>query len=214
MSIKIVIADDHQLFREGITKLLSNTAEIEVVAQADNGEEAVIKVKEYCPDLILMDIGMPILNGIEATRIIANEHPDVKILALSMHADKEYIKDMLDAGAAGYVLKNCTYTQLIGGIKTVVAGKKYLSEEVTEIVLQDYLAKEEENLETKIALSKRELEILELFAEGKSSREIADVLFISIKTVGTHKQHILKKLDLKTNADMVKYALREGLISL
>lgn len=214
MSIKIVIADDHQLFREGITKLLSNSAEIEVVAQADNGEEAVIKVKKHCPDLILMDIGMPILNGIEATRIIAREHPDVKILALSMHADKEYIKDMLDAGASGYVLKNCTYMQLIDGIKSVVAGKKYLSEEVTEIVLQDYLTKEEENLETKIALSKRELEILELFAEGKSSREIADLLFISIKTVGTHKQHILKKLDLKTNADMVKYALREGLISL
>lgn len=214
MSIKIVIADDHQLFREGITKLLSNSAEIEVVAQADNGEEAVIKVKKHCPDLILMDIGMPILNGIEATRIIAKEHPDVKILALSMHADKEYIKDMLDAGASGYVLKNCTYMQLIDGIKSVVAGKKYLSEEVTEIVLQDYLTKEEENLETKIALSKRELEILELFAEGKSSRGIADLLFISIKTVGTHKQHILKKLDLKTNADMVKYALREGLISL
>lgn len=214
MSIKIVIADDHQLFREGIAKLLSNAPEIEVVAQAENGEEAVEKVRDYSPDMILMDIGMPKLNGIEATRLIAIEFPEVKILVLSMHTEKEYIKDILDAGASGYLLKMCTYTQLIEGIKSVAEGRKYLSEQVTEIVLKDYLAKEEGNLDPKAALSKRELEILKLFAEGKSSREISESLFISIKTVGTHKQHILKKLKLKTNADMVKYALKQGLISL
>lgn len=214
MSIKIVIADDHQLFREGIAKLLSNAPEIEVVAQAENGEEAVEKVRDYSPDMILMDIGMPKLNGIEATRLIAIEFPEVKILVLSMHTEKEYIKGILDAGASGYLLKMCTYTQLIEGIKSVAEGRKYLSEQVTEIVLKDYLAKEEGNLDPKAALSKRELEILKLFAEGKSSREISESLFISIKTVGTHKQHILKKLKLKTNADMVKYALKQGLISL
>lgn len=214
MSIKIIIADDHQLFREGITKLLSNATEIEVVAQAENGEEAIVVVSKYMPDLILMDIGMPVLNGIEATRMIIHQFPEVKVLALSMHADKEYIKDILDAGASGYVLKSCTYAELVKAIRSVVDGKKYLSEQVTEIVLQDYLAKDEDNLEPKVSLSKRELEILKLIAEGKSSREISEGLFISIKTVGTHKQHILKKLELKTNADMVKYALREGIISL
>lgn len=214
MTIKIVIADDHQLFREGIVKLLSNDADIEVVAQAANGEEAYVKAKKHRPDLLLMDIGMPVLNGIEATKAIVNEFPEIKILALSMYAEKDYIKDILDAGAYAYVLKNCTYTQLIEAIKSVYKGKKYLSEEVTEIVLQDYLNKKEEALDLTTLLSVRELEVLKLFAEGNSSREISELLFISIKTVGTHKQHILKKLNLKTNADMVKYALKEGLIKL
>ncbi len=213
MSIKIIIADDHQLFREGIVTLLSNDADIEIISQATNGEEVYQKAKELRPDLILMDIGMPVLNGIEATKAIVNEFSDIKILALSMHAEKDYIKDILDAGASAYVLKNCTYTQLIEAIKSVYRGKKYLSEEVTEIVLQDYLNKEE-SIDLKTLLSNREFEIFKLFAEGKSSREISEQVFISIKTVGTHKQHILKKLNLKTNADMVKYALKQGLIKL
>jgi len=157
---------------------------------------------------------MPVLNGIEATKAIVNEFPELKILALSMHAEKDYIKDILDAGAKAYVLKNCTYTQLIEAIKSVYNGKKYLSEEVTEIVLNDYLSKEEGAPDLTKLLSTRELEVLKLFAEGKSSREISELLFISIKTVGTHKQHILKKLNLKTNADMVKYSLKAGLIKL
>jgi len=213
MSIKIIIADDHQLFREGIVKLLSNDADIEIIAQAENGEEAYQKAKEHRPDLVMMDIGMPILNGIEATKAIVSEFPEIKILALSMHAEKGYIKDILDAGANAYVLKNCTYAQLIEAIKSVYKGKKYLSEEVTEIVLQDYLSKDD-SIDFKTLLSNREFEIFKLFAEGKSSREISEVLFISIKTVGTHKQHILKKLNLKTNADMVKLALKEGIIVL
>ena len=211
MSIKIIIADDHQLFREGVVKLLSNADNVEIVAQAENGEDVILKAKEHQPDIILMDIGMPKLNGIEATRIIRNDFPGIKVLALSMHSGKEYIKDILDAGASGYVLKNCTYDQLIEAINSVYEGKKYLSEEVTEVIIQDYLTKEDENKEV---LSKREMELLKLFAEGKSTRDIAETLFISIKTVGTHKQHILKKLDLKTNADMVKYALKEGIIEL
>lgn len=214
MSINIVIADDHQLFREGLVKLLSNSTEITLVAEAENGEDAIAKAKEFHPDIMLMDIGMPMLNGIEATRIIRKSFSDIKILALSMHSEKEYIKDILDAGASGYLLKNCTYDQLIEAINSVYKGKKYLSEKVTEIVIQDYLEKKEKSKVTENLLSKRELEILKLFAEGKVSREISEILFISIKTVGTHKQHILKKLNLKTNADMVKYALKEGLIKL
>ncbi|MBU1013438.1 MAG: response regulator transcription factor [Bacteroidetes bacterium] len=214
MSIKIIIADDHQLFREGLVKLLSNSSEIEVIAEAENGEDAILKAKDYQPDIMLMDIGMPILNGIEATQKIRNNYPNIKILALSMHIEKDYIKDILDAGASGYLLKNCTYNQLIEAINSVYLGKKYLSEEVTEIVIQDYLAKKEEITKDENTLSNREIEILKLFAEGNSSREISEKLFISIKTVGTHKQHILKKLDLKTNADMVRYSIKEGIIKL
>ncbi|PKP32671.1 MAG: DNA-binding response regulator [Bacteroidetes bacterium HGW-Bacteroidetes-17] len=214
MSIKIVIADDHQLFREGLVKLLSNSSEIEVIAEAENGEDAILKAKDYQPDIMLMDIGMPILNGIEATLKIRNNYPNIKILALSMHIEKDYIKDILDACASGYLLKNCTYNQLIDAINSVYLGKKYLSEEVTEIVIQDYLAKKEEITKDENTLSNREIEILKLFAEGNSSREISEKLFISIKTVGTHKQHILKKLDLRTNADMVRYSIKEGIIKL
>lgn len=214
MSIKIIIADDHQLFREGIVKLLSNGTGVEILSEAKNGEDAIMKAKEYKPDIILMDISMPIINGIEATRIIKNEYPDIKIIALSMHDAKEYIKDILDAGASGYLLKSCTYNQLIEAINAVYEGNMYLGETVTEIILQDYLNKEESNSITDIKLSKRELEILKLYADGKSSREISEILFISIKTVGTHKQHIFRKLDIKSNADMVKYALKKGLISL
>lgn len=214
MLIKILIADDHQLFREGIAKLISNDSEIEVLAEAENGEEAIKLASKFKPDVILMDIGMPKLNGIEATIQLKEHNPEIKIISLSMHAEKEYIKDILDAGASGYLLKSCTYSQLTEAIKSVFKGGKYLSEEVTEIVLHDYLKKDKEDSEDEQILSKRELEILKLYAEGCSSREISEQLFISIKTVGTHKQHILKKLDLKTNADMVKYALRKGLISL
>ena len=211
MAIKLIIADDHQLFREGLVKLLSNSDDIEIIAQAENGKDVIQKAKELKPDIVLMDIGMPEINGIEACRIIRDENPKIYVLALSMHEEKEYIKDILDAGASGYILKNSTYDQLTQAIRSVHKGNKYLSEKVTEIIIQDYLNDTNDEIEK---LSKREFEILKLFAEGKSSREIAEGLFISIKTVGTHKQHILKKLDLKTNADMVKYALKSGIIEI
>jgi DNA-binding NarL/FixJ family response regulator len=214
MPIRIIIADDHRLFREGLVNLLSESKDIEIVAQAENGKEAILKAKELIPDIVIMDIGMPVLNGVEATGKLLKEMPEMKVIALSMHSDKQYIKGMLEAGASGYLFKNCAYHELIEAITTVFAGKKYLSDQITEIVLQDYLGKEKPALPIDIELTEREAEILKLIAEGKQTREIADQLFVSVKTIGTHKQHLLDKLNLKTTADLVKYALKKGIISL
>lgn len=214
MSIKILIADDHQLFREGLINLLTDSSEIEVIAQADNGKETIKKARKFNPDIVIMDIGMPVMNGVEATEILKKELPDIKVIAISMYSDKHFIKGMLEAGASGYLLKNCTYDQLIEAINAVYSGKKYLSDKITEVIIHDYLGKEENIPDNDPKLSERESEILKLFAEGKTSREISELLFISVKTVGTHKQHILEKLELKTTTDMVKYALKKGIISL
>jgi DNA-binding NarL/FixJ family response regulator len=214
MTIKVLIADDHQLFREGLVNLISSAPDIEVIAEAKDGKEATEKTKQLKPDVVLIDIGMPEMNGIEATRILKKQQSGVKVIAVSMHSDRQFVKGILEAGADGYLLKNCTYRQLIDAILSVVEGKKYLSDDITEMVIQGYLEPEEDNPEGQVELSERELEVLKLYAEGKSTREISEKLFISVKTVGTHKQHIFEKLGLKSNADMVKYAIKEGLIQL
>lgn len=138
----------------------------------------------------------------------------MKVIAVSMHSDRQFVKGVLEAGADGYLLKNCTYRQLIDAIQSVISGKKYLSDDITEMVIQGYLEPDEVNSDGQSDLSEREMEVLKLYAEGKSTREISEKLFISVKTVGTHKQHIFEKLGLKSNADMVKYAIKEGLIQL
>jgi len=214
MSIRVIIADDHKLFREGLVNLLSDSADIEIVAEAENGNDVFHKAKELKPDIVIMDIGMPVLNGVDATKILIRELPDIKVIALSMHSDKQYIKGMLEAGASGYLFKNCTYNQLIDAINSVNNGKIYLGDEITEVVVHDYLGKEGRIINTDHELSERELEILKLIADGKSTREVGEILFISIKTVGTHKQNILEKLKLKNTAGLVKYALKKGIISL
>ena len=214
MSIRILIADDHQLFREGIANLLSASLQIEIIAQAENGQEAIEKAKNLKPDIIIMDLSMPVINGVDATRILHKELPETRVLVLSMHCDKHYIKEALEAGASGYLFKNCTYDQLIEAVNTVYRGKKYLSDKFTEVLIQDYLSKEEKVCDNSQELSERESEILKLKAEGKSTREISDMLFISVKTVGTHKQHILEKLNLKSIADLIKYAIKKGIVEL
>ena len=214
MPIKIIIADDHRLFREGLVNLLSDSKDIEILAQAENGMDVIAKAKELNPDVIIMDIGMPVLNGVEATVKLLKELPAIKVIALSMHSDKQYIKGMLEAGASGYLFKNCAYDELIEAIHTVNAGKKYLSDKITEIMIQDYLGKEESIPETDSELTERESEILRLIAEGASTSEISELLFVSVKTIGTHKQHLLEKLNLKTSTDLVKYAIKKGIISL
>lgn len=214
MPIKILIADDHQLFREGLITLLSDASNIEIIGQAENGKEAIQKVRELHPDIVIMDIGMPVINGIEATGILRIEAPNIKVIALTMHSEKHFIKGMLEAGAYGYLFKNCNYDDLIDAINTVYAGKKYLSDEITDFIIHDYIGKQKDAESDDPQLSEREMEILKGFAEGKSSREISEQLFISIKTVGTHKQHIFEKLDLNSTADMVKYAIKKGIISL
>jgi len=204
MRIKVIIADDHQLFREGLVNLLANSDEVEIVAKAE----------KYMPDLILMDIGMPIINGVEATQILHSKHPELKIIALSMHSDKHYIKGMLEAGASGYLLKNSTYNQLLDAIKTVYGGKKYLSEQITDVLIDNYLGKNEVLPVKAPELTDREFEILKLYAEGKSAKEIAKQLFVSTKTVGTHKQNIMEKLHLKSTVEMAKYAIKNGIVSI
>lgn len=214
MSIRLIIADDHQLFREGLANLLSDTEDILIVGQAGNGREAVEMAMELLPDIIIMDIGMPLANGIEATHILQQQNPQIKIIALSMHSEKHFVKEMLEAGASGYLFKNCTYNQLIDGIHSVYAGRKYLSDTITEILIHDYLEKTEppKPVAANSILSPRELEILKLYAVGKTTKEIAEMIFVSVKTVGTHKQHILEKLAIKSTTDMVKYALKNNLI--
>ena len=184
------------------------------LAEAKDGKEATEKAQKLKPDVVLIDIGMPVMNGIEATRIIKKENPKIKVIAVSMHSDRQFVKGVLEAGADGYLLKNCTYRQLIDAVQSVISGKKYLSDDITEMVIQGYLDPVDETSEGQMELSERELEVLKLYAEGKSTREISEKLFISVKTVGTHKQHILEKLNLKTNADMLKYGLKKGLIQL
>jgi DNA-binding NarL/FixJ family response regulator len=214
MKIKVIVADDHQLFREGLINLLHSADNIEVIAQGENGQDAIDKVEAFKPDVLLVDIAMEKINGIEATRILKDKMPEVKIIAVSMHSDKQYVKGMLEAGADGYLLKNCTYRQLTDAVNSVYDGKKFLSEDITEIVINGYLNSSADDNDSYSQLSDREKEIFLLFAEGKSTREIGDKLFISVKTVGTHKQNILEKLELKTNSDLVKYALKKGLIQL
>jgi len=214
MKTNILIADDHQLFREGMVNLLSDASNIEIVAQAENGREAVDMAIIHNPDIIIMDIRMPELSGVQATEQIKEQLPDMKIIALSMHSEKHYVKGMLEAGASGYLFKNCTYTQLINAIETVQAGKKYLGDEITDVLIDDYLDNKNENGEAPAELTDRELEVLKLYADGKTTREISEELFVSVKTVGTHRQHIQEKLGIKTTVEMIKYAIRNGLITL
>ena len=211
MPIKVLIADDHQLFREGLTNLLADAPDIEIVAQAENGQEVLEKVRFSKPDIVLMDIGMPILNGIDATKALCKEFPDIKTIALSMHDEKTYIKGMLEAGAWGYLLKNCKYDQLVNAIIQVYNGEKYLDTHATRVIIQDYLKNDSQGM---MKLSERESEILKMLAEGRSVREISETLFISIKTVGSHKQNIFDKLEFENMAQLIKFALKNGIVSL
>lgn len=213
MKIKVLLVDDHQLFREGIATLLFSAENIEVIAQAEDGTDAMDKVKHYKPDVVLLDIAMPRMNGIEATKKIKNLNPAIKIITLSMHSDKQYVKGVLEAGADGYLLKNCTYRQLTDAIQSVYDGKKYLSQDITEMVINGYLSPSGTSESEYDKLSVREKEIFMLFAHGKSTKEISDQLFISVKTVNTHKQNILVKLKLTSNTELVKFALKNGLIN-
>jgi two-component system response regulator NreC len=213
MAVRIIIADDNRLIRELLAGQLVDALNIEVVALAENGKEAVDKAFELIPDIILMDIDMPVLNGVEATIQLHNELPDIRIIALTGHSKKEYIKKMLEAGASGYLNKNCEYDELIKAIHAVYSGNKYLSDEITDIVIKDYLDKEVVP-ESDSELTDREIEILRLIVDGVPVSAIADRLFVSVKTVNTHRQNILEKLSLKSTPDLVKYALRKGIISL
>ncbi len=215
MSMKVIIVDDHQLFRQGLRALLEGESDMEVVGEGENGHEAVRLCKQLKPEVVVMDVGMPELNGMEATRQCLAEHPKVKILALSMHADRRFASGMLRAGASGYLLKDAAFDQLIEAIRAVAAGQIYLSPAVTEVVVDDYVHRLASGAESAFSvLSAREREVLQCLAEGLSTREIAEALHVSAKTIETHRQQVMNKLDIHNVAELTKYAVREGLTSL
>lgn len=214
MSIRLLLADDHQIVRNGLRALLEKQTDVEVVGEAENGRMAVQSAQELKPDVVIIDITMPDLNGIEASRQILATHPDTKVIGLSMHSDRRFVAGMLDAGAKGYLLKDCAFEELALAIRTVAANKIYLSPGITGIVVKDYLNHlPAANASPAGPLTNREREVLQLLAEGKSTRQIASSLHLSVKTIETHRRQIMEKLDIHTIAGLTKYAIREGLIS-
>ena len=214
MSIKVLIADDHQIMREGLRSLLEKENDIQVLGEAEDGRMIQRMARELLPDVIIMDVAMPDLNGIEATRQIVAELPAIKIIALSMHDDRRFVLNMLKAGAAGYMLKDCAFKDLAKAIRVVMTHKTYLSPEVADIVVKDYLSTPQPPESSAFnLLSPREREVLQLLAEGKTSALIGESLHISIKTVETHRQQIMVKLKIRSVAELTKYAIREGLTS-
>jgi len=215
MSTKILLADDHKITREGLRSLIEKQSDMEVVAEAEDGHTAVRLVRKVSPDVAIMDVSMPDLNGIEATQKIVAECPNVKVIALSMHSDTLFVTEMLKSGASGYLLKDCAFEELTRAIRTVVAGKTYLSPAISDVVVDGYLHRlSEDDSASSDVLTHREREVLQMLAEGNSTKQVALKLHISIKTVETHRRQMMHKLDIYSVAELTKYAIRKGLTSL
>lgn len=215
MSIKIMVVDEHKILREGLATLIAKQPDMEIVGEATDGREALDLVEKNTPDLILMDVTMPNLNGIEATRKIKAKQPEIEIIALSLHSDRRFVLGMIGAGASGYLIKQCTFDELVLAINTVMAGNKYLSPEISNILVEEYFRKDSQKKAIiDLKLTSREREILQLLAEGKNTKEIASNLSISVKTVETHRRHIKRKLKTSSVAKLTKIAIKEGLTSL
>jgi DNA-binding NarL/FixJ family response regulator len=214
MSISILIADDHVILREGLRGLLEKEPDFSIVAEAGNGLDAVRLAGELRPDVIVMDIGMPDLNGMEATRKIIKANSAIKVLALSMESDRRFIVEVLESGASGYVLKDASFKQLANAIRTVAAGETYFCTRINELIIKDYLQRIPDGLPLNFAsMTERERELLQMVADGMNTKEIAGKLGISNKTVEVHRQNIMKKLNLFSIAELTKFAVREGLTS-
>ena len=212
MTIKILLADDHVVLRHGLCKSLQTEKDIEIIGQANDGHTAVKMARELSPDVIIMDISMPDLNGIEATRQIVKASPVSKIIGLSMHSAKKFILEMFKAGAMGYLLKDCEYDELINAIRTVASGKNYVSAAISGILIESAKNGEKENKVSAFSsLTQREREVLQLLAEGKTTKQIAHILHISPKTVEVHRLNIMNKLNIDNVAQLTKYAIQEGL---
>jgi DNA-binding NarL/FixJ family response regulator len=215
MSIRILLADDHRIMREGLRSVLEKEPDMEVIAEAKDGRMTVKLAEKLSPDVILMDITMPDLNGMDATREILSMVSDVKVVALSMHSDEQFVAGMLNAGASGYLLKDCAFEELCRAIRAVVANETYLSPGIASIVVKEYrraLSRTEFSLSP--GLTAREREVVQLVTEGKSSKEIASLLHVSVRTVESHRHQIMDKLDIHTIAELTKYAIRKGITSL
>ena len=212
MSIRIILADDHVILRHGLSKSLQMEKDMEIIAQANNGRTAVQLAQELSPDVIIMDIGMPDLNGIEATRQIVKNSPKVRVIALSMHSAKKFIVEMFKAGASGYLLKDCEFDELVNAIRTVASGKNYISPSISGILVETCITDGVKNKESAFStLTKREREVLQLITEGKTTKQTAKCLHISPKTVEAHRLNIMNKLNIDNMAQLTKYAIQEGL---
>jgi DNA-binding NarL/FixJ family response regulator len=212
--INVLVVDDHKIVRDGILSLLQDEPDICVISQAENGKDALEKIPIVLPHLILIDISMPVMNGIECTREITKKYPEIKVLALTMLNELEHIKNMLSAGAGGYLLKNSGKEELVTAIKTVVAGQNYFSTEVKDMIMMEMVKKKSSPgkiIGEKVPLTSRELDILELILQEFTNQEIADKLFISVRTVDAHRRNLLEKTGARNTAGLVKFAIENHL---
>ncbi len=214
--IKLLVADDHKIFRQGIKKLLEEESDLQVVGEASDGREAVKKATELKPDVILMDIAMANLNGLEATRQIKKHLPSAKVIMVTMHKNEEYVLQSFQAGASGFILKEGAVEELVSAIRSINSDKSFLSPSISKTLIDAYMRKMETGkTETPFdLLTDREREVLQLIAEGYTNREVAKSLFISVKTVEAHRAHIMQKLNIHDIAKLVKYAIQKGLVDL
>lgn len=214
MTIQLVIADNHALVRAGFRSLVEDLPDIEVVGEADNGREALELVEKLKPQLVLMDIAMPEMNGLEATNRISHTFPNVRVIIVSMHANEEYVYQSLRSGAVGYLLKDSGTEELELAIRAIARGETYLSPAVSKYVVNDYVRRLDEDKNPLDLITPRQREILQLIAEGKSTKEIADILYISTKTVETHRSQLMDRLDIHDVVGLVRYAIRIGFVTL
>jgi DNA-binding NarL/FixJ family response regulator len=215
--IKVFIVDDHSMIREGIKSCLSEESDMEVVGEAESGEQALQVLKDDLPDLVIMDINMGGINGIETTIRLLEKYPDLHVLGLTMYEDSNHIISMMQAGAMGYILKDSALEEIIEAIRTIHSGENYFSKEVSSALMQKFMkSKQEEKLreDVKVELTKREIEILKLIAEEYTNQEIAEKLFISQRTVDTHRRNLIQKLNAKNTAGLVRYAIKHKLVSI
>ncbi len=215
VKIKVALADDHKIVRDGLRSLLENQKDIKVVAEATDGVEIVQYAKELSPDIIVMDINMSNLNGIDATRQITQDSPQIKVLPLSMYSDKHFVMEMLKAGASGYMLKDGAFQELINAIHVVISGNIYLSPCIASIILDGSLDGTSKGIVSAFSvLTEREREVLRLLADGKTTKQAANILSLSAKTIESHRKKIMDKLKIYSVAELTKYAVREGLTDL
>jgi DNA-binding NarL/FixJ family response regulator len=215
MKTKILLVDDHKILREGICSLIREYDDIEVIGEAADGNTALQMVKQLLPDLVIMDISMPDMNGIDATRMIRNEHPDIKIIALSMHHDKQFVSEIFRAGASGYLIKDSAFDELDHAIRIVMSGKTYINPQIASLVVESLVSQSSTPTTQSFSLlTEREREVLQLIAEGRSTKQIAYDLRVSSKTVESHRRQVMGKLNIRSVAELTKFAIREGLTSI
>lgn len=215
MSIRILMVDNHKIFREGLSLLLKEQENIDVIGDAGDGETAVRLARELHPDIVIIDVALRDMDGVEVARLIKDSMSNSRVIALSGHSGCKHVTDMLHAGASGYLIKDCSFRELMQAINSVYSGEMYLSQEVAGVVIEDYLNKiNDDSSSDGKSLTKRETEVLKFIATGLRTREIADKLEVSVKTIETHRRQMMDKLNMYSVAELTKYAIREGLTSI